>query len=224
MSEDITSDSPNLNLLRHDKKSKFLFIDFESYNLCLHRDFNAPWQAGLMMVQNNRVLDSKEILFNWGGKFQMKLGNPSFGHYSERTIQEKGMMPKEALNLIIDCFNNCDYVVGHNLMKFDIFILKELYALYRPASEDYRVWVDKIIDTKALALAIKLNVNKTLDESLQEFQFRFLNYFKKGLKTNLTFLCKEYGIEVDETKLHSAVADLEYNLQIFNKQKYQLDI
>lgn len=216
------SPSPNLNLMRYDKKSKFLYIDFESYNLCLHRDFNAPWQAGLMMVQNNQILDSRELLFNWGGKYQMRSSNPSFNHYSERIIQEKGQPPKQAFDTILDYFNQCDYIIGHNLLKFDVFILKELYALY--SSGDYRQWIPRIIDTKCLALAISLNVNKSLDESLQEFQFRFLNYFKKGLKTNLTYLCKNYGIEVDETRLHDAIYDLKKNLEVFNKQKYQLDI
>lgn len=213
--------SPNLNLLRHDRTSKFLYIDFESYNLCLHRDFNAPWQAGLILVQNNQVLNSRELLFNWGGKYAMKQGNPSYSHYSERTIQEKGLPPKKAFDIIVEAFANCDYIIGHNLLKFDVFILKELCALY---GGDYRAWIPRIIDTKTLALAISLNVNKTLDESLQEFQFRFLNYFKKGLKTNLTYLCKNYNIAIDETKTHDSLYDLSLNLQVFNKQKYQLDI
>lgn len=210
-----------ISLLRHDRTSKFLYLDFETYNLCLHREFNAPWQAGLMLVQNNQVQESKELLFNWGGKFAMRPSNPSAAHYSERKIQEEGMMPKDAFKFIVDSFNNSDYIVGHNLLKFDVFILKELAALF---GGNYHDWVKKIIDTKTLALAIKLNVNKTLDESLLEFQFRFLNYFTKGLKTNLSYLCKEYDIPVDETLMHSALEDLKKNMLVFNKQKYQLDI
>lgn len=212
---------PEISLLRHDRTSKFLYLDFETYNLCLHRDFNAPWQAGLMLVQNSQVLESKELLFNWGGRFAMKSSNPSFSHYSERRIQEEGMLPKDAFKFIVDSIDNSDYLIGHNLLKFDVFILKELAALF---GGNYHNWIKKIIDTKTLALAIKLNVNKTLDEPLLDFQFRFLNFFTKGLKTNLTHLCKEYDIPVDETKTHDAIEDLKLNLQVFNKQKYQLDI
>ena len=213
---------PDLSLLRHNRTSKFLYLDFETYNLCLHRDFNAPWQAGLMMVQNNQVIDTKEILFNWKGKYEMSSDNPSCSHYSERVIQEKGMRPKDAFDLIQKKFKEADYVVGHNLLKFDIFILKELYALY--STGDYKEWIPKIIDTKCLALAIALNINKSLNEPLTDFQFRFLNFFTKGLKTNLPYLCKNYDISIDETKNHDALYDLALNLQVFNKQKYQLDI
>ena len=213
---------PDLSLLRHNRTSKFLYLDFETYNLCLHRDFNAPWQAGLMMVQNNQVIDTKEILFNWKGKYEMSADNPSAKHYSERKIQEQGVRPVDGFNSILKEIEKCDYLVGHNFLKFDIFILKELFALF--SIKDYKSYIPKIIDTKCLALAIALNCNKSINEPLTDFQFRFLNFFRKGLKTNLSFLSKEYGIEVKEEETHSAINDLKINIQIFNKQKYQLDI
>lgn len=222
MSETLQITAPSLSLLRYDKISSFLFIDFETYNLNLHPEFNAPWQVGMLKVRGGKVVDSFEYLFNWKGKFVMKPGNPSFNHYSERTIQEKGLEPKDITEKILYQFQNTDYIVGHNLMKFDVFLMKNLFEMFTKAN--YLDFVSKIIDTKSLATAIKLNVNKDGGESLQEFQFRFLDFFKKGLKTNQITLAKEMNIPIDETRSHDAIYDLTVNYELFKKQVYQLDI
>ena len=104
---------PDLSLLRHNRTSKFLYLDFETYNLCLHRDFNAPWQAGLMMVQNNQVIHTKEIHFNWKGKYEMSADNPSAKHYSERKIQEQGVRPVDGFNSILKEIEKCDLVCAN---------------------------------------------------------------------------------------------------------------
>lgn len=47
---------------------------------------------------------------------------------------------------------------------------------------------------------------------------------KKGVKTNLTALGKEYGIDHDYDNLHNALVDLDLNLKIWNKIKWQVEI
>ena len=46
------------HLLRFQKK-KFLFIDFETFNLNHHSDFNLPWQVGLIFLETNGDSDGK---------------------------------------------------------------------------------------------------------------------------------------------------------------------
>ena len=46
----------------------------------------------------------------------------------------------------------------------------------------------------------------------------------KGVRTNLTALGKEYNISHDYEKLHDALVDLELNLKVWNKLKWEIDL
>ena len=47
---------------------------------------------------------------------------------------------------------------------------------------------------------------------------------KKGVKTNLTALGKEFEIDVDYNNLHDAVNDLILNIKVWDKLKWQIEI
>ena len=47
---------------------------------------------------------------------------------------------------------------------------------------------------------------------------------KKGIRTNLTALGKEFDIDVDYDNLHDAVNDLMLNIEVWNKLKWQIDV
>jgi len=61
-------------------------------------------------------------------------------------------------------------------------------------------------------------------ESLIEYQYKLLHTYKKGIKTNLTALGKDYTIDHDYENLHNAIVDLELNLKVWNKIKFQVEI
>ena len=46
----------------------------------------------------------------------------------------------------------------------------------------------------------------------------------KGVRTNLSSLGKEYEINHDYDKLHDALVDLELNIKVWNKLKWQVDL
>ena len=54
--------------------------------------------------------------------------------------------------------------------------------------------------------------------------FRFANYVEKGLKTNLTALGKEYGIDVNYDNLHDSLEDVILTAKVFDKLKWQIQI
>ena len=84
--------------------------------------------------------------------------------------------------------------------------------------------VDKILDTNCLAKGIKYGIPKLQKESLVEYQYKLLHTYKKGIKTNLTALGKDYNIDHDYDNLHNAIIDLELNLKVWNKIKFQVEI
>jgi len=59
--------------------------------------------------------------------------------------------------------------------------------------------------------------------SLLDFQMKMLSIRKKGMRTSLGALGKSNSIEHDYAKLHDALVDLELNLKVWDKLKYQID-
>ena len=83
-----------------------------------------------------------------------------------------------------------------------------------------------MLDTNCIARAEKFNVPYDRDsyDSLLEYQYKLLNKRKKGVKTNLTALGKEFEINHDYDKLHNALVDLELNIKVWDKLKWKVEI
>ena len=60
--------------------------------------------------------------------------------------------------------------------------------------------------------------------SLLEYQYRMANIRKKGVRTNLMALAKGYKIDHDYDSLHNAIVDLELNLKVWNKLKWEIEV
>ena len=50
------------------------------------------------------------------------------------------------------------------------------------------------------------------------------NTRKKGMRTNLAALGREYEIKHDDESLHDAVVDLELNVKVWNKIKWMVEL
>jgi hypothetical protein len=61
-------------------------------------------------------------------------------------------------------------------------------------------------------------------EDFIEYQYRIYNTRRKGIRTNMTALGKEFDIKHDYENLHNALVDLGLNLKIWNKLKYSLEL
>ena len=84
--------------------------------------------------------------------------------------------------------------------------------------------VNKILDTNCLAKGIKYGIPKMPKETPIEYQYKLLHTYRKGIKTNLTALGKDYNIDHDYDNLHNAIVDLDLNLKVWNKIKFQVEI
>ena len=124
-------------------------------------------------------------------------------------------------------FDECDYIVGHNFLGFDIYLLKGYYDFM---GRDYGHLVEKIIDTNCLARGIKYEIpfrrrnGSVSREELLLYQYKIMNTKKKRVKSNLESLGKEYDIDHDYDTLHDALSDLQLNIKVWNKLKLQTDI
>lgn len=208
-------------LLRYDKEKVYTFIDCETLNLCLSFCHNLPWQISMIKVQGDECIDSKDFYVKWKTDLKISKEAARITKYSEAKVQKLGLPPEEVFPTVNDWLQNCDHIVGHNVLGFDIYLIRGLYNLM---GEDYKPLVKKIIDTNCIARGIKGGEPHPPHEDFLEYQYRVMNKIKKGLRTGLGPLSKEYNIEHDYDKLHNALVDLQLNVKLWNKLKWQIEL
>ena len=81
----------------------------------------------------------------------------------------------------------------------------------------------KFLDTNFIAKGAIMGLEYDPKESFMEYQFRMYHTRKKGVKTNLKQLLKDYEIPFEENRLHEAIYDLERNLDVWNRLKYYIE-
>ena len=209
------------HLLRFDKKKTLVFIDCETLNLCLNKCHNLPWQVSMIKLQGEKELGFKDFYIKWDTHLKISEGAARITRYSQTKMDKKGIAPEEAFPTIQDWLDNCDYIVGHNVLGFDIYLIKDLYEKH---GADWKHLTSKFIDTNCLARGIKIGPEYRQGDDLTAWQYRMYHTRKKGVRTNLTALGKEYDIDHDYDKLHDALVDLQLNIKVWNKLKWQLDI
>ena len=217
------------HLLRFQKK-KFLFIDFETFNLNHHSDFNLPWQVGLIYLKTNEdsngkirneILCRHDLYLKWDTDLRIGKEAKKMTGYTEERFRQRCVPQEEAFETVYKLVEECDYIVGHNVLGFDVYLLRNWYKAHEKKYDELPY---KILDTFAMAKSVGLNYGyKRAECSLLDFQLKMINIRKKGLRTSLGALGKSYDIKYDAAKLHDALADLELNIKVWDKLKYEID-
>lgn len=209
------------HLLRYDKKKTFVLIDLETFNLCLNFCHNLPWQIGMIKAKGDFKLDSKNYYINWDTKLKISQDAARITRYDHKKVQRDGLNIKDAFPTIKDWLDHADYIVGHNILGFDVNLIKELY---KSMGCHWEHLMPKIIDTNCMARGIKYNMPYKPNENLLEYQYKIYHTRRKDVKSSLSFLGKENGIEHDYDRLHDALNDLDLNLKVWNKLKWQIEV
>lgn len=210
-----------MNLLRDNKSQKYLIFDFETESLNLLSD-NRPWGLAYIIYQNGVCLKKINRFIKWND-LHMSEGAARVTRFNYDDYVKKAEDARKVLDDFEAELNNPEYIcIYHNGSNFDIYILK----IWREAlgrKNDYS-YLDRTIDTNSIARALKKGVKQIKPEERKMMMFRFGNYVEKGLKTSLTALGKEFNIQVDYTGLHDALRDVELNIMVWDKLKYQIEI
>jgi len=212
------------HLLRYRQDVKYALIDLETFNLCLSFKYNRPWQVGIISVQGDRVMDAKDIRITWPDAPHLSIGAEAakITKFDAALHKKLAVFPDEAFKRFWPMLEEADYIIMHNGLKFDLYLLKD-YA--KMMGRDWKWMMPKIIDTKAIAQGVKMGIPYIPSNgSFMEYQYRMANIVARGIKTRLELLGREYGITHDYDKLHDAIVDLELNLKVWNKLKFQIEI
>tara|TARA_Y100000593_G_C4266022_1_gene314809 strand:- start:3 stop:641 length:639 start_codon:yes stop_codon:yes gene_type:complete len=209
------------DFLRFDKEKEYVFIDCETFNLCLNSCHNLPWQIAMLKVVGDRKIAEKNFYIKWDTKLEISPEAARITRFNPKTLEKKGLTPEEVFPTIEDWLDNCDYIVGHNTLGFDVYLIKDYY---RYMGKPYRHIMPKMIDTNCIAKGIKFGTHYKNTEDLLQYQYKMYHERRKGIRTNLTAMGKEYEIDHDYSKLHDAIVDLELNLKVWNKLKWQIEL
>ena len=209
------------HLLRFDKDKTYCLIDFETENLCLNSSHNLPWQAAMIKAVGDEKIDSKNYYIKWPRKLKVSKEAARITRFNIKRYEETAVPYDDIFPTIHDWLSNCDHIIGHNILGFDIYLIKDYY---KKMGKDYKHLLPKIIDTMCVARGVKFNEPYKQGEDFLTWQYKMLNTHKKGVKTSLVALGKEFDIKHNYEKLHNAIVDLELNLKVWNKIKWMMDL
>ena len=210
------------DLLRFKNNQKYLVFDYETCNLNLSHLENKPWQIGFVICEGSKILEKHDLIIGWD-ELHVSEAAARITNFSKSKYDK---LKKDA-NFCLDLFEkylyNKEYlVVGHNVLGFDIF-MHNIHRILCGKKSDYS-YMNRIIDTNCIARAIKNEIKFSKESSFISWQYKLLNYRKKGVKTNLKQLCKDYSLEFDDSKLHDALYDVEKTVEVLNKMLWQVEI
>ena len=200
--------------IRFNRNQKYIVLDYETCSLNILGLENKGWQVGLVLAQGNEIKESYDLLVNWPN-LNVSTDAARITRFDAEKVKREGKKPEEVLKFIDSYLYNPEYkVVGHNYLNFDSYI-HNIFRRNLGYKSDYS-YINRVIDTRALITADKLGIQLADVDDFTMFQYKMLGYHKRGFKTNLTASCKEYEVEVDESKTHSAY-DTELTFFILQK-------
>lgn len=211
-------------LLRFDKKKKFVHIDVETQNVALHHSINLPWQIACLTSVGGRVTNTENMYVKYPFELKVSPMAAKITHYDPRKIAQFGIPAEQAFKRTMAILETADFIVGHNIIGFDIYLLRSLaHFLKKPF--DAQSFLNKMIDTACLLKGIKMGTPYKNDEFLVSYQYRvYHKRAEKGIKYSQTAAGKEFQIEHDYENLHDAVVDLQLNIKLWDKIKWLVEI
>ena len=96
------------NFLRFDKDKEYVFIDCETFNLCLNSCHNLPWQIAMLKVKGDEKLAEKNFYIKWDTKLEISADAARITRFNPKTLEKKGLTPEEVFPTIEDWFDNAD--------------------------------------------------------------------------------------------------------------------
>jgi DNA polymerase III epsilon subunit-like protein len=175
----------------------------------------------MIKSMGDEIIDSKDYHVHWDREINIGKEAARITRFDPVKYKKLSLHAKEIFPTIKDWLETSDYIVGHNILGFDIYLIKDLYEYME---DDWRPLMNKIIDTNCIARGIKMSLRFDQDESFLAWQYKMVHTRKKGVRTSMGALGKELKIDHDYDKLHDALVDLELNLKIWNKMKWQIEI
>ena len=207
------------NLLRFQKKQKYLIFDTETESLNLAK--SRPWQLSWSIAEGNKIIKNEDRFIYWDD-LKMSDGAAKITRFDRAAWIKKSEDPLKAVNDFDKYLYNEDYIViGANLLGFDVYQHNNLRRSVG-LDTDYS-YVNRILDVQSIQKGIYLGL-KSIPEDRSGWNFQMQNFRQRGLKTSVKHLCSLYEIPYDENRAHDAIYDNELVFSIFKKQIFSIEV
>lgn len=220
-------------LIRFDNESLFAFVDLETFGLNLSFEYNRPWQASIITRRNGQNLRFEDLFIDWGKECKLSISEEAANvtGYNVRQVERYGWKTmsqvyeelkkpqKQQFAIIKEVLDECDYICGHNVLGFDLPLI---YEWYRFNGECPKHLHDKVYDTLSLFRGLKSNTPPARNECIMSYQYKMLNKRIKGC--SLSAAGKHFSIDHNYANLHDAQVDLELNIKVWDKIKWNLEV
>lgn len=189
------------------------FCDTETENLNL--DSSRPWEFAWVKMDKGKIIDSQSRYILWDDIDVGKEAAKKTG-FDLKKYKKIAQPPEVVYDEIKDWFFGRNLMGFHNGLNFDVYIIRNWFRLINKP-HDYE-WVKRVVDTNALAKAWKSESRP--ESNFDAWQYKWVNTRKRGLKSNITDLCKEWNIQIDESKTHQGDYDCFLTSQLYKKLVY----
>jgi len=210
------------NLLRFNKNQKYVVFDVETEGLNLYFN-NKPWQASIIVTTLDETIAEHNLYLKWD-KINVSEGARRITGFEQSVVDKKGISPIEGLEILEKYLYDPQYkILWFNGINFDVY-MHNIWRKLLGRESDYS-YMERTIDVNCLAKAYKLGVD--FDSEKDEFvpwQYKLGGFRQRGLKSNLTYMCKDLEIGIDESKTHEALYDCELTFEVFKKLIWNLSI
>jgi len=199
---------------------KLVFMDLETFNVNLNFYNNRPWQVGMIRVVENKIQDRFDEMVKWDCGLKISDEAARITRFDQKKFNKLAKPESEIFPTVYEWLDDCDYIVGHDILGFDMYLIREWCKIY---DKPYDHLFEKSVDTLAIGRGIRSEYYfKKEEEDFFDYQYRLLSYRSKGIRTSLSELGKYYNINHNYETLHDAINDLELNLKVWNKLKIDM--
>jgi DNA polymerase III epsilon subunit-like protein len=186
--------------------NSILVFDFETTGL-LHDPTIRPIEFFGLNINHDNVYEG-HWLINCPFKLNPKI--IKITGITDEELESDGIDLEIFLKKLDKVFSqNYDYIVGHNIIKFDIPLAEKLL--------NRTIRKDNIFDT-AGAFKAKLLGYTNRYNNHYDYHLEALNTMRKGLFFNLKLAVEHYEIAPITGSLHRASTDVKYTYEVFKKQ------
>lgn len=203
----------NGDLLRYNlENKKFVVFDFEG-DLNLY--FSTPFQLGFIVYHGNQIQKEYDFYIKWPNLYISDFVK-QYAHYNPHRMEREGKDPKEVFEIFGQFLNNPEYnIVGANILSFDCNLAYNCFK--RLGMKHNWDFLARCYDTNPLFKGYKLDV-KPDNNNLLAYQYSMNSILRKGLKSNVGHVAKEFGIPFDEARMHDGI----YDCDIIGKNFFEL--
>ena len=197
---------------------RYAVWDIETTGFSPEKD--AVIEIGVMTMDGDQR-ETKNWLLNHNIEIPEKI--TELTSITKDMIDAEGVQPALALAEFANIIKEHDINVTHNGISFDIPFIMNSMAKHSELTTDECAELNAhiiktAIDTMVIVKGRKLKMTQENGEQFRHFARRVLAVPpQKGIKSNLTLTCEEYGVEMNEETRHRALGDVILTEQVYRK-------